>query len=223
MKARFGIALAAAVAVVLVLGVSAGKSFAAKGQCSIGGNFAAGIYSNKDLNDILKANTPPRKEVKSGWEYGGSFRYNLSNKLALDVEANAIKASATTSDPAGDGDEKWRVQGLAVPVNLYYALSTNDSYAFNIFAGAGPMLSSKLHASDNSDDVKTDSKTVFYGQGGLEGQVLVSPKFAITARALGRIAKIKDPELAGTPLGIDLDLSGAAFGLGLRLMFGGGQ
>jgi hypothetical protein len=213
----------AALAAVAALAVTNAPASAAKGMWSLGGNFGTGTYSNSDLNDILKADTPPRDEVKSGWEYGGSLRYGISSKLSLDAELNAIKGSATTNNPGGDGDETWRTQGMAMPINLYYALSQNESFMFNVFAGAGPMFGSKLHASDNSDDVKSDSKTVLTAQGGLEGQYLISPKVALGARVLGRTAKVDNIEIDGTPTNLDLDMSGFSFGLGLRMFFGGGQ
>jgi hypothetical protein len=46
---------------------------------------------------------------------------------------------------------------------------------------------------------------------------------ALTARALGRLAKASDVEYAADPTTkIDVDLSGAAFSLGLRVFFGSG-
>src|SRR5690348_8254999 len=123
---------AAVAAIALALGNA--PASAAKGMWSIGGNFGTGTYSNSDLNDILKAQSPPRDEVKSGWEYGGSLRYGVSSKLSIDAELNAIKGSATTTNPSSDGDEHWRTQGMALPVNLVYALSQNESFMFNVFA-----------------------------------------------------------------------------------------
>jgi hypothetical protein len=216
---RYSAALVAGLTAAMALGFVSGPAFAAEGQFSIGGNFGTGIYSNSDLNKLLKAATPPRKEVKSGWEYGGSLRYGVSSKLALDLEANSINGKATTTNPSGDGDEHWRTKGLAIPLNLYYALAQNDDYNFNFFAGAGPMVSSKLHASDNSTDIKSDNKTVFYGQAGFEGQFMLGQKVALGARALGRIAKVKDVKVGGVSSSppLNLDLSGAAFGIGLRV------
>ena len=223
MQLRYRGALVAGLVFALSLGLSAGAAHAAKGQFSIGGNFGTGIYSNSDINDLLKTASPPRKEIKSGWEYGGSLRYGISNKVSLDAEVNSIKAKATTTNPSSNGDEKWAVKGIAVPVNIVLALSQNDKYTFNLFAGAGPLLSAKLTAEDNTSSIKSDSQTTFTAQGGFEGMVLVSPQFAITARALGRTAKISDIKIGGmssTPQ-LDGDLSGAAFSLGLRVLFGG--
>jgi hypothetical protein len=212
-------ALSAAVVVVLALGVSNGTAFA--GKFSIGGNFGTGMYSNSDINDILKAETPPRDEISSGWEYGGSLRYGISDKLSIDAEGSKINASSTTSDPAGDGDEHWSVKTFAIPVTLNYALAQSEKYAFNLFAGGGPMISAKLEGRDDTDKIETDGQTKFMGQGGLEGMWLASPKMAITARVLGRTAKISNLESGGVASGIDADLSGVAFSLGLRAFFGG--
>ncbi|MEP7028557.1 MAG: outer membrane beta-barrel protein [Candidatus Eisenbacteria bacterium] len=223
MQLRYRGALVAGLVFALSLALTSGSAQAAKSQFSIGGNFGTGIYSNSDINKLLKADTPPRKEIKSGWEYGGTLRYGISNKVSLDAEVNSINAKATTTNPSGNGDEKYAVKGIAVPVNIILALAENDKYTFNLFAGAGPLLSAKLTAQDDTNNIKTDSQTTITAQGGFEGMMFVSPKFAITARALGRTAKISDLQVNGvssTPK-LDADLSGAAFSLGLRAFFGG--
>lgn len=218
---RHRAALVAAVAVAAALGISTGSAFA--GAFSIGGNFGTGMYSNSDINDLLKAESPPRDEIKSGWEFGGSLRYGISEKLSIDAEGTKINAKSTTSDPAGDGDEHWSVKTFAIPVTLNYALSQNEKYAFSIFAGGGPMLSAKLEGHDDTNSVETDGQTKFMGQGGLEGMWYAGPKMAITARVLGRTAKISNLEQGGVATGIDADLSGVAFSLGLRAFFGGSK
>ena len=53
----------------------------------------------------------------------------------------------------------------------------------------------------------------------------MSRQFALSARAMGRYAKASDVDISDDPADgkIDLDMSGFAFNLGLRVFFGGGQ
>jgi hypothetical protein len=189
---------------------------APKGTFSIGGNFGTGVYSNSDLNDALD----PLEEVTSGWEYGGSLRYQLSEKLALDLEGNLMNPSSTTPD-SPDPDIEISTPGLAIPLSLYYTLSENDQYRFNLFGGAGIVSGPKVKATqDGEPDQELKASSSFYGQGGLETQWMVSPQFALSARALGRIA---NSTIDDTDPAVDIQYGGFAFGIGARISFGGGQ
>lgn len=225
MQSRFSAALAAAVA--LTLAVSYGSAFAAKGQVSIGGNFGVGMYSNKQLNDSLLVPNGIKK-VTSGWEYGGSIRYGLSPKLAIELEGNLLNGKSKTTVPAGDFTVK--TKAFALPVNLLIGLSENEKYGFNLVVGAGPLLSTKIETKDETvNPAVTDEsakKTTFMAQGGFEGDVFLSRNFALTGRVLGRYAKAKNVDLNPSDPSdgnIDINLSGFAFGLGLRAFFGGSQ
>lgn len=202
-----------AASALLVLAVGFAPAHAAKGQFSVGGNFGTGIYSNSDINDILSDGG--YEEVTSGWEYGGSLRYQVAEKLALDLEANLIKGKSTTEDPPNE-DIEVSTQGMAIPLNLVYTLSANDSYVFNIFGGPGILSSPKFKAEQGSVEDEVEGSSSFYGQAGLEAQWMVSPTFALSARALGRMAK---SELEDSS--VDMDLGGVAFGIGARVFFGG--
>jgi hypothetical protein len=207
--------LLAASSALLVLALGFAPAEAAKGQFSIGGNFGTGIYSNSDINDILEVGG--YEEVTSGWEYGGSLRYQVAEKLALDLEGNMIKGKSTTEDPP-DEDVEISTSAVAIPLNLVYTLSANDSYVFNIFGGPGILASPKFKAEQGAAEDEVEGSSSFYGQAGLEAQWFVSPTFALSARALGRMAK---SELEDSDT--DMDLGGVAFGLGARLFFGGSE
>lgn len=219
MNRSFRLSLASAIALVALFGAVAPSAAAEKGTFSIGGNFGTGMYSNSDLNDELGSSS---EEIKSGWEIGGSLRYQVSPRLGLDLEVNRMKPASSTPDP-GNPDIKLSTPGMAIPLNLYYLLSENDKYAFNLFGGAGLVTGAKLHGEQEGNPTEIDyaTKASFYGQAGVETQWRVAPTFALTARALGRMAKaeIDDPAITEQ---IDLDYSGFAFGVGARLMFGGG-
>jgi len=122
------------IVIACVLLASVGTARAEKGQWSIGGVFGVGFYSGGSLNDSLKA--IGFQKVSEGWEYGGSVRYGVSPKLSLDLEGLSINGKGTTNSVTPKFQAE--VNGIAVPLSLYYGLSPTLS----LFAGAGPMLKS---------------------------------------------------------------------------------
>jgi hypothetical protein len=206
----------------VALAFSTAPAFAAKGQWSLGGNFGVGTYSNSDFNDALDSGGI--KGVKDGWEFGGTLRYGLSPKLGLELEGMKLDGKSTTE--SGPDHIDVHTKGIAMPLNLLIGLSQNDKYDFNAIVGAGPLLNAKFTADDGTSDTESGSKTAFMGQGGFEGDYFMSRQFALSGRALGRYAKASDVDVdksdpsAGN---INLDMSGFAFNLGLRVFFGGGQ
>jgi len=205
----------------LGLGLVAGTAQAAKGQWSLGGNFGVGTYSNSAFNDSL--DLFPLKNVTDGWEYGGSIRYGVSPKVALDYEVNLLNGKVTDDSYTPSVDIS--TTAVALPLSMYYQLASNDKYAFHFFVGAGPMVSTKWKITDGTTlgTFESKSKTSFYAHGGLEGDWMVGKTVAITGRVLGRLAKASDVEYADDPTTkIDVDLSGVAFSLGLRVFFGSG-
>jgi hypothetical protein len=211
--------LVAVVALATGLGLAAGTAHAAKGQWSIGGNFGVGTYSNGAFNDSL--DVLGLKNVKDGLEYGGSIRYGVSPKVALDYEVNLLNGKVTDDSYSPNVDIS--TKSIALPLSLYYQLASNDKYAFHFFVGAGPMVSTKWKITDGLTTFESKNKTAFYAHGGFEGDLMLSKTVALTARALGRLAKASDVEDAADPTTkVDVDLSGAAFSLGLRVFFGSG-
>jgi hypothetical protein len=200
-------------AALVALAVLSGPAYAAtQGTFSLGANFGTAMYSNSDLNDALG---PDVEELSSGWEYGGSLRYQVSPRFALDLEVNRMVPSSTTED-TGNPDIEISTPAMAIPVNAVYEISRNETHAFNIFGGAGVVTGAKFHAEQGGHEDETDAATSFYGQAGLEAQWMMSPQFALGARAFGRMAKA---EIEDTD--IDADYSGIGFGIGARMNFGG--
>ena len=212
--------LAAFAAVALVF--STAPAFAAKGQWSLGGNFGVGTYSNGDFNDELEAGGI--EAVKDGWEFGGTIRKCMSVKTSLELEGMKMDGKSTTE--SGGTTTDFHTKGIAMPVNFLYALSQNDTHDFNLLVGAGPVLN--MHGTIKSEnggvtaEGESGSKTAFMAQGGFEGDYKMSNQFALSGRVLGRYAKAdnvdadKDDPTAGT---IDIDHSGFAFSLGMRMFF----
>ena len=202
--------ITAALLLVSALPVSA----ATKGMWSLGANFGTGMYSNSDINE--GRDEAGVDEVSSGWEYGGSLRYQVSPKMGLDLEVNRMTPKVTHEISGTEFDES--TPGMAIPVNLVYNLSENDKFSFNIFGGPGIVTGAKWRISDDTGDDELKGGTSFYGQAGLETQWMVAPTFALGARALGRTAK---SELEAIDPTADIDYSGFSFGLGARMFFGG--
>lgn len=213
------IASTAAVALIALVAFVAPASAGMPGTFSVGGNFGTGIYSNSDLNDAPMMTG--LEKVTSGWEYGGSLRYQVSPRLGLDLEANFMKPKSTTV-AAGFEDTKVTTSGVAIPLNLYYRMSENETTVFNLFGGAGIVTSAKAREQQGTFESETDGKSSFYGQAGLEAQYMVSPMFAFGARALGRMAKSELERTNPSDPAVDIDYSGFAFSLGARMSFGGG-
>ena len=207
--------LTTAAAAILALVVLTGPAHAAtQGTWSLGANFGTGLYSNSDLNDALGTDV---EEITSGWEFGGSLRYQVSPRLGMDLEVNSMKPASTTESP-GNPDLELSTPGMAITVNPVYELSRNEKTAFNLFGGAGMVTGAKFQGESDGETEELDAATSFYGQAGLEAQFMMSPQFALGARAFGRMAKA---EIEDTT--IDVDYSGFAFGIGARMSFGGGN
>lgn len=225
MSHRFRGALVTGFMVAMALGFASGTALAAKGDWSIGGNVGTSITNGGAFNDSLKAaftgSSVQYKDISGDWEFGGSIRHGISDKASLDLEVNRIRAKSTSKDP-GFPDVVATETGIAIPLNLYLSLTTNDSYDFSFFVGAGPMVSSQWKIKQGTTELKSKNKTTFYAQGGFEGMWKASKQFGITARALGRLAKANDVEWTTAttpPTKFNMNMSGAAFGLGVRVIF----
>jgi hypothetical protein len=202
-----------AASVLLAVAVAAAPASAAKGEFSIGGNVGVGFYSMGEINDALVEDD--FEEISSGMEFGGSLRYQVSERAALDLEVNRLNPKSTTEDP-GFPDIEFSAPALAIPLNLVYTLSENDQYRFNLIAGAGLLSGAKLRGVQGPVELESDSASGFLGQAGFETMWKLSPQFALTARALGRMgsASLDDED-------VDASYSGGVLGLGLRASFGG--
>ena len=220
-------------AAILVL-AGASNASAAKGEWSLGGNFGVGMYSNSALNDSLDVHYTfsgvSPKHVKSGWEYGGSIRYGISPKASLDYEVNFLNGKATTDANATAVTPAVEVKttALAGPLSLYINLSQNDKDDFDFFVGAGPMYSTRWKVDVTGGSPPTfeaKSKVGLYAHLGLEAEHKLSKSLSVSARVLGRYAKSSDvtytdPANSANQRKVDVNLSGAAFSIGLREHFG---
>lgn len=182
----------ARLAPVLALTLFAVPAGADPGAWSLGANFGVGTYSNKDVNDGLPDGA---KDIKDGWEFGGTIRKGMSVKTSLELEGMTMDGKSTME--SGGTTTDFHTKGIAMPVNFLYALSQNDTHDFNLLVGAGPVLN--MHGSSKFEDTdgttiegESGSKTAFMAQGGFEGDYKVSTQFALSGRVLGRYAKASD-------------------------------
>jgi hypothetical protein len=211
---------------------------------SVGAWYGYGRYGLKQVNDGIRAfeSGPPypilgTDEIKGDPEFGGSVRFPLGPRLALEVELVRFNSSVSDSGrPSTWYNYPTRFQVTAVPLvfNLHYAMRSSPRMRLDTFAGAGPMLVTELlwtrndHTSQEQQG-QFGSKTGFYGQLGLEGEYMVHARLGLNARVLGRLARTPDliePSRAYQPaymesfVGRDVDFSGFGFDLGLRLYIG---
>jgi len=205
----------------LALTLFAIPATAAPGTWSLGANFGVGTYSNKDVNNGLPDGVD---DIKDGWEFGGTIRKGMSAKTSLELEGMMMDGKTTYESSGTTAD--FHTKGIAMPVNFLYALSQNDTHDFNLLVGAGPVFNmhgtSKIEDTTGTLEGESASKTAFMAQGGFEGDYKVSTQFALSGRVLGRYAKASDVDLDKTDPSqgsIDIDHSGFAFSLGMRMFF----
>jgi hypothetical protein len=205
----------------LALTLFAVPASAAPGAWSLGANFGVGTYSNSNATEDLGTGVDA---VKDGFEFGGTIRHAMSVKSSLELEGMTMNGKSTTTEGTTSVDV--HTKGLAMPVNFLYGLSQNDTHDFNLLVGAGPVFNMKgtanIEDTGLSMETESGSKTTFMAQGGFEGDYLLSRQFALSGRVLGRYAKASDVDVNkddpsdGT---FDIDHSGFAFSLGMRMFF----
>ena len=114
-----------------------------------------------------------------------------------------------------------RTRGLATPLSLDYQLTQNDSYEFSVFGGAGPMFGTGWTAEQVPNRFESRTRTTFYGHAGFEGRLRAGPRFAVTMRALGRVARADDLEQTDDLLmRYGVSMTGFAFSAGFRAQLG---
>ena len=216
--------------------VRAGRRFPA----SIGILYGAGQAVNQDLVDLASTSglgEAPNFEASK--EFGYSVRFPLQPRLSIDVELTRLRAE--TSDPVPptlDSHASYTATGLPVVASLIYNVMQKPKWRVNGFVGAGPMQGEATvefqhnHLGRLIPVQIVGSKTGYYLHAGLEGELLPTPRFAVTARVLGRYANSgeldwKRPDFdiyEGFPEsklgGRAVDFSGLAGHVGVRAYIG---
>jgi hypothetical protein len=156
---------------------------------SIAFQFGTGSGDNKSLADIQHFMGGSDK-LDSKTEISGSVRFPLRPRLSLDLELARFRATGKDSSRAPN-DIQFEATATPIVVSLYWAAISGPQRRVNLFVGGGPLLSAS-----NSLDLPfftvrikiADEKTGTYFHGGAEGEWLLTPKVAVTGRALFRSA-----------------------------------
>ncbi len=221
---------------VLAEQIETGKRIPASLSFSIG----TGSADNEDMGKVIdfldeayNSSTEKGHTYEGELQFGGAVRFPIRERLSIEVELQSLHASADLKlQSYGDKPLRFDVSGLPLSVSLYQAVRTGQSFRLNIFAGGGVLATAmsevdygELAALLNDVPLKlSGQKTGSYFHGGLEAEYLVTQRFSLSGRLLGRSAKAK-----GTLDGIGfgdvfngrtIDFSGFGATLGLRAYIG---
>jgi hypothetical protein len=169
--------------------IEAGKRIPA----SLGFFFGVGSGDNKNLGQLVKGIGSTSDKFDNDPAFGGSVRFPIKPRWSLDLELARFHATAkdTTAPP---NDIRFTASATPLVLNVYYMLVPREKYRVSAFVGAGPMLATRGLMDLNFVSVRigiADEVLGSYFHGGLEGEYLLSPKFSISGRVLGRSASAK--------------------------------
>lgn len=159
--------------------------------------YGAGSGDNKNLGEFVKSGGGKDK-FDSKPEFGMSVRFPLRSRVSLDLEISRFRATNSDSGGASFNGTKIEYEASAIPMiaSIYYAAIPREKYRVNVFVGAGILAASsagfKFPTGPNAVFTVSDTRQGAIFQGGLEGEYLVTPRFAVSGRVLGRSASAKD-------------------------------
>lgn len=159
---------------------------------SLGFFYGVGSGDNKNLGELAKAGGGDAK-FKVDPSFGGSVRFPVKPRWSLDLELVRFHATDHDSTPAPN-DIKYTASATPLVVSLYYMMLPREKYRVSAFVGAGPMLSSHALIDINFFSTRigiADEQLGTYFHAGLEGEYLLSPRFSVSGRVLGRSASAK--------------------------------
>lgn len=193
--------------------IEAGKRIPA----SLAFYYGVGSGDNKNFAEFIHSNGGPDK-MDNKPMFGGSVRFPLHPRWSLDLELSRFRATA--SDPNG---VQYEASAIPLVANVVFTPLSSARFRAGLFAGAGPMMSSKLIEKVSLLGTTLsifDEKTGVLFQGGVEGEYLPITRVGLYARAYGRSASAtkffgdSDPSF---PLyKKKLDFSGYGLAIGLR-------
>jgi hypothetical protein len=203
--------------------IEAGKRIPA----SIAFNVGWGNGENTDMGGMA-AQLDAKDKYDSKPDFGGAVRFPLSPKFLLEVEMQRFRATNEDTLPPDQSSAKFEITALPISLSLYYTAYTMHWLRLNVFAGGGILATatSTIELELGSTPVTiSGQKSGPYFHGGLEGEVLLHPRFTLSGRIMGRSAKVNDvmSELSFNPdLFADraIDFSGFAATIGLRAYIG---
>lgn len=200
---------------------------------SIAFTFGTGSGDNKDMAEIAVEGGGEDKYTSKP-QLSGSVRFPVSQRWSLDLELQRLRA--TNKDAILPPNTAiYEITAYPLSLSLYYSTFSTRMFRVNVFAGGG-LLSSAISKIDlllnfGSGDVPVSvsgEKTGGYFHGGLETEVLLHPRVALSGRVLGRSATASEVldeygfDAYGSASLKDrkIDFSGFAATLGLRAYIG---
>jgi hypothetical protein len=206
--------------------IEAGKRIPA----SLSFSYGRGSGDNEDMAEIVVAGGGPDKYDPKP-QLGGSVRFPVAQKWSLDLELQRLRATNRDANQPPN-DTRFEITAYPISLSLIYTAYTQRWVRANLFAGGGVLSSaiSKIEFGDFGGSALTVSgqKNGGYFHGGLEAEILVHPRVALTGRVLGRSAKAEkvldefdfDAYGQATLKNRTIDFSGIAATFGLRAYIG---
>ncbi len=216
--------------------IETGKRIPASISFSIG----TGSAENKDmgkvidfLDEIYNSNIGTGNTYEGELQFGGAVRFPIRERLSLELELQSLHASKSLPLTSFGGQSLgFDVTGLPLSVSLYQGVLSGRAYRVNVFAGGGVLATAisevdyeELAALLGGVPLKlSGQKTGSYFHGGVEAEYLVTQRFSLSGRAMGRSAKAKGT-LDGIGFGDEfngrtIDFSGFGATIGLRAYIG---
>jgi len=207
---------------------------------SLGLLYGLGQAINQDIVDLASsAGVPEASDFESSEEFGYSVRFPLSPRYSIDFKV--LRMRATTQDmldPAINDHATYTTTGSPFVATLVWNWLSERKWRVNVLGGVGFMRGEATveflhdHFGRLIPVQIVGTKTGPYLEGGLEGEVLLSPRLAVTGSAAGRYANSGELDWArpdfliyeGFPDsklgGRNVDFSGFAAHVGVRAYIG---
>jgi hypothetical protein len=172
--------------------VEAGRRFPA----SIGFLYGLGNSVNQDMVDLAsEAGVEEADDFDANQEFGYSVRFPLKPRVSVEVEVSRMRAETEDKlDPTLFDHAGYTVSALPIVASMLYNFTSSPKVHLNGFAGLGPMQGEAIvefkhdHFGRNIPVQIVGRKTGVYLHAGVEGEYLLTPRFAVTGRVLGRYA-----------------------------------
>ena len=221
---------------VLAEQIETGKRIPASLSFSVG----TGSADNEDmgkiidlLDELYNGSTTTGHKYDGELQFGGAVRFPIRERLSIEVELQSLHASTDLKLASfGDRSLGLDVTGLPLSVSLYQTVLAGRVYRINVFAGGG-VLATATSSVDYRELAEllagvplklSGQKTGSYFHGGIEAEYLLTPRFSLSGRAMGRSAKAKgtldDIDFGDEFNGRTIDFSGFGATLGLRAYIG---
>ena len=163
---------------------------------SLGLFYGFGQAVNQDIVDLASpAGVPQADDFEATPEFGYSVRFPLSPRWSVDFGVSRLRAeTADNLDPAFNEHAEYVSTATPIVATMVWNWLQQRQWRVNAMGGVGFMQSEATitflhdHLGRLIPVQIVGKATGPYLQGGFEGELLVSPRFAITGNVLGRYA-----------------------------------